>query len=144
MKKIDKERAFGFALLTAGSIFVGKLIHDVKKIKKLAAEKEAAIAEAEAQAEETVEAAEEAAPVEEAPAEEAAEEVVEEAAEAEAAAEETAEEPAAEEAVEETTEAAPVEEAKPSLNDIVGKKEEAQDDKTDKLLGDIFLLNRKK
>ena len=34
---------------------------------------------------------------------------------------------------------------KPSLNDIVGnKKEEAQDDKTDKLLGDIFLLNRKK
>ena len=40
--------------------------------------------------------------------------------------------------------AAPVEEAKPSLNDIVGKKEEAQDDKTDKLLGDIFLLNRKK
>ncbi len=40
--------------------------------------------------------------------------------------------------------AAPVEEAKPTLDDIVGKKDDAQEDKTDKLLGDIFLLNRKK
>ncbi len=41
--------------------------------------------------------------------------------------------------------AAPVEEpAKPSLSEIVTKKDEPEEDKTDKLLGDIFLLNRKK
>ena len=43
---------------------------------------------------------------------------------------------------------APVEEApkKPSLDEIVSKKDEpvSEEDKTDKLLGDIFLLNRKK
>lgn len=99
MRLFERERVFGFALLTVGTVLVGKFIHDVKKIKAIAAEKEAALA---AEAEVVEEAIEETEAVEE-----IAEEAAEEAEVAEEAAEEVTEEAeAAEEAAEEATEEA--------------------------------------
>ena len=87
---------FSLATLAAGAIFIGKLIHDVKKIKRLTEEKEEAIAEDA-----------EIIPAEE----EIAEEIAEEEPVAEEAVEEPAEEPVAEETAVEESEEAPVEEA---------------------------------
>ena len=103
MKKRRTDKLLGLATLTVGAVLVGKLIHDIKKIKALTAEKEEALAE-------DVE-------VEAAPAEEIVDETVEEVAEEEAA-EEVAEE-ATEEVTEEATEEAAEETAEEDRKSVV-------------------------
>ena len=45
MGKYERNSKIALAALAVGAVFVGKLIHDIKKIKTLAEEKEAALAE---------------------------------------------------------------------------------------------------
>ena len=68
MKKLEKNQIIGIAAIALGIAVVGKIVRDVKKIKQLTAEKEEALAEANAEqdcGEEAEAPAEDTAPVEE-------------------------------------------------------------------------------